>query len=73
MYQPPSFVDKNLYRKGQKISAISTKDINRWIDYIDEQAFYSRTNNILILWGDDFAHFDANLTFNALDFIQDNI
>lgn len=26
-----------------------------------------RTNNVLILWGDDFAHKKADLTFDALD------
>lgn len=26
-----------------------------------------KTNNVLILWGDDFGHLDASLTYEALD------
>ena len=44
-----------------------------WVKYFEKQLRAYRTNQVLVLWGDDFAHFDANLTFNALDFIQDNI
>lgn len=38
-----------------------------WLDLFEETLKAYKTKNILILWGDDFAHNRADLTYDTLD------
>ena len=39
----------------------------KWIQHFDAQRRAHRTNNVLVLWGDDFAHEKADRTFANLN------
>ena len=49
------------------------EQVKHWISHFEEQMTVYRTNNILILWGDDFAHRNAENTYGNLNFIMEKI
>ena len=73
-YVPPEdFVRHAYYRNGESIPEKTDMKAGKWIEHFKWQSKIYRTNNILIYWGDDFAHYHADQTYHALDMIMDAI
>ena len=43
------------------------------IKYAQEQSKWYKTNNVLLMWGDDFSHVFANTTYAVMDKIIEDI
>ena len=72
-YSPPkdTWLNKAYYTQGMSMSEKTAEgQAHRWISHFEEQEAAYRTNNLLILWGDDFAHRMADKTYGALDMIM---
>ena len=41
-----------------------------WVQHFEDQHAAYRTNHLLVLWGDDFAHKNADRTYASLDTIM---
>ena len=67
-YCPPQFVSHfGFERLSSYGDAYIRRDVSKWMNYFDEYLKGYKTTNILVLWGDDFAHVDANRTYRILD------
>ena len=66
-----SWLSNKYFRSGNDI--ITTRDadktVSHWLNLFQESLTAYKTNNVLILWGDDFAHENAYRTYRSLDAI----
>ena len=51
---------------GLSNSTLSANRLLQWKQYFDRQVSTYRTNNVLVMWGDDFTHRD-NKSYDTLD------
>jgi len=66
-------ISDTYYRKGARLDKYEGSALKNWINHFEDQTNRYRTNNVLILWGDDFAHYDAEKTFNALEVVMKSL
>ena len=52
---------------------VAKDQVKQWLSHFEDQSAVYRTNNLLVLWGDDFAHRFADKTYGNLDTIMDAI
>lgn len=72
-YHPPkeSWLNEKIYRQGMYTSdALGETLAHHWVEHFEEQQAAYRTNHLLVLWGDDFAHKNADRTYASLDTIM---
>lgn len=56
-YNPPYFVPSSAYMTGAPYSKNLARSIaDQWLSYFDDYLKAYKTRNIIVLWGDDFAH-----------------
>ena len=56
-YTPPDFMSNGAFKTGTNYSKVQAKyKIKAWLNYFDKYLKSYKTRNILVLWGDDFAH-----------------
>ena len=72
-YNAPDFVNRQYYVDGNYGSDPAAYDTPMWYDYFERQLSVYKTDNILVMWGDDFSHKRADRTFYALDTIIDQL
>ena len=66
-YVPPEKLIKQIYYKEGGLSQYMRVDDIGWLNHFEDHAKAYKTNNVLIYWGDDFAHIDADKTYSALE------
>lgn len=67
-YNPPDFaIEDGLLKADFDFGIPEDKHPEKWLEYFDQQRKAYKTKNILVLWGDDFSHQRADLTFKWLD------
>ena len=71
-YNPPIFVNTTDYLyQGYGKWPYDTAHDPKWYEYFYKQVEGYRTRNVLVLWGDDFAHRMGEVTLqNAKDIIS---
>ena len=72
-YNPPkAFVQSDLLKRGFSYMPIHNSP-DQWLEYFWKHTIAYKTRNVLVMWGEDFAHERAHETFEWLDQIITDI
>lgn len=74
-YTPPDAIPALYYHSGGNMKENHRNAVyhtKHWLDYFELQAKSYQTRDVLVMWGDDFAHYSGS-TYDALDIMIDAI
>ena len=75
-YNPPKFSKLGLIEKNEWTFPLSPSEeaiVTGWVNEFRRYQSVHRTNNVLILWGDDFSHKKAHITLKYARLLIDEL